>query len=90
VSRAVALDKGIVDVLHRGIECFQQSRNQNFETRNGGFRDLKVHCEYMTAVEKAIAMPSVGAAHRTSGCSTFWGKLPTIDGAPGEDEFSEQ
>jgi hypothetical protein len=88
VSRAVALHKAIVDVLHRGIECFQQSGNQIFETRNGGFRDLKIYCEYMIARE----LPRCRQVRRIdqSGCPGFWGKLPTIDGAPGEDEFSEQ
>jgi hypothetical protein len=81
--------KAIVDVLYRGIECFQQSRTQFFATRNGGFRDLNVYCEYMTAKWKAVAMPSAGAAHRTKRQLGFLWQAATTDGASGKDEFSE-
>ena len=83
------MHKAIVDVLYRGIECFQQSRTQFFATRNGGFRDLKVYCEYMTAKEKAVPIPSAGAAHRPKRLLGFWGQAATTDGASGKDEFSE-
>jgi exodeoxyribonuclease VII small subunit len=71
VSRAVALHKAIVDVLHRGIECFEQSRNQIFETRNGGFRGLKVYCEYMIARER-VAADAVRCGASTKAAARFF------------------
>jgi hypothetical protein len=81
--------KAIVDVLYRGIECFQQSRTQFFRDSQWWFQGFKVNCEYMTAKWKAVAMPSAGAAHRTKRQLGFLWQAATTDGASGKDEFSE-
>ena len=68
----------------------QQSPHAIFATRNCGFRDLKVYCEHMAVKRKAAAHAVRDAADGTKRLLSFWGKLPTIDGASGKDEFNQQ
>jgi hypothetical protein len=81
--------KAIVDVLYRGIECFQQSRTQFFRDSQWWFQGFESILRVYDREGKSVAMTSAGAAHRPKRLLGFLGQAATTDGASGKDEFSE-